>query len=102
MLVAQTCGRSSISASVCYPYVMCFNDRFRLILSLFFICRYGFGREGKPELQIGPNKTLLYEVTLRDFKKVNLVWTKKEDSRLPLSVSIYINLDIYLDDDIVM
>lgn len=33
-------------------------------------CRYGYGKEGKPELEIGPNAELLYEVTLKDFQKV--------------------------------
>lgn len=44
-----------------------------LILSYsvyFMICRYGYGKEGKPEYNIGSNAELLYEVTLKDFEKV--------------------------------
>lgn len=46
--------------------------------------RYGYGKEGKPELEIGPNTELLYEVTLKDFEKVN-----KRTSILILILSSY-------------
>ncbi|XP_017334934.1 peptidyl-prolyl cis-trans isomerase FKBP5 isoform X2 [Ictalurus punctatus] len=36
---------------------------------LYLKPKYGYGKEGKPELDIGPNAELLYEVTLKDFQK---------------------------------
>ncbi|XP_053493076.1 peptidyl-prolyl cis-trans isomerase FKBP5 isoform X3 [Ictalurus furcatus] len=36
---------------------------------LYLNPKYGYGKEGKPELDIGPNAELLYEVTLKDFQK---------------------------------
>ncbi|KAJ3601859.1 hypothetical protein NHX12_029621 [Muraenolepis orangiensis] len=50
--------------------------------------KYGFGREGKPELQIGPNKDLLYEVTLRDFKKAKESWEMDLKEKLELSAEV--------------
>lgn len=32
--------------------------------------RYGYGKEGKKEYDIGSNAELVYEVTLKDFEKV--------------------------------
>lgn len=32
--------------------------------------RYGFGSEGSVEYKIGPDKDLVYDVTLKDFKQV--------------------------------
>ncbi|XP_030214770.1 peptidyl-prolyl cis-trans isomerase FKBP5 isoform X5 [Gadus morhua] len=50
--------------------------------------KYGFGREGKPELKIGPNKDMLYEVTLRDFKKAKESWEMDLKEKLELSVEV--------------
>ena len=40
---------------------------------VFVVCchRYGFGSEGKPEYKIGPDKDIIYEVTLNDFQRVS-------------------------------
>lgn len=38
---------------------------------LFSIYRYAFGNEGKPEYKVGPDKDVVYEVTLKNFKRVS-------------------------------
>lgn len=59
-----------------------FNSLFIVLLSsiitrlmLCRVCpclyRYGFGSEGKPEYKIGPDKDIIYEVTLKDFQRVS-------------------------------
>ncbi|KAG7272939.1 hypothetical protein CRUP_020182 [Coryphaenoides rupestris] len=50
--------------------------------------KYGFGREGKPELEIGPNKDVLYEVTLRDFIKAKESWEMDLKEKLELSAEV--------------
>ncbi len=37
---------------------------------LCYAFRYGYGKEGNKEYDIGSNAELLYEVTLKDFEKV--------------------------------
>ncbi|KPP58315.1 hypothetical protein Z043_123871, partial [Scleropages formosus] len=39
---------------------------------LYLKPKYGFGKEGCPNLNIGPNAELMYEVTLHSFQKVSL------------------------------
>ncbi|XP_067359254.1 peptidyl-prolyl cis-trans isomerase FKBP5 isoform X2 [Channa argus] len=36
---------------------------------LYLKPKYGFGSEGKPEYKIGPDKDIVYEVTLKDFNR---------------------------------
>lgn len=59
---------------MCIYYFSCFAV-------VYIFCRYGFGKEGKPEYDVGPNAELLYEVTLKDFQKVrsldlNIIYIK--------------------------
>lgn len=53
-----------------------------VMFSLSFVYRYGFGSEGKPEYKIGPDRDIVYEVTLKHFQRVSLasyyVWTNKQ------------------------
>ncbi|KAK2862043.1 hypothetical protein Q5P01_001576 [Channa striata] len=37
---------------------------------LYLKSKYGFGSEGKPEYKIGPDKDIVYDVILKDFKRV--------------------------------
>ena len=37
--------------------------------------RYGFGSEGKSEYKIGPDKDLVYEVSLKEFQSVSSLST---------------------------
>lgn len=41
---------------------------------LYLIPKYGYGKEGKKEYNIGSNAELLYEVTLKDFEKAKDSW----------------------------
>lgn len=36
-----------------------------------YFSRYGFGSEGNLEYKVGPDKEIVYEVTLKDFKRVS-------------------------------
>ncbi|KAJ8372163.1 hypothetical protein AAFF_G00293800 [Aldrovandia affinis] len=55
---------------------------------LYLKPRYGFGREGKPEFDIGPNADLIYEVTLKDFEKSKESWEMDVKEKLDLAVMI--------------
>lgn len=46
-------------------------NRLMLCHAFSFCHRYGFGSEGKPEYKIGPDKDIIYEVTLKDFQRVS-------------------------------
>ncbi|KAM3877715.1 peptidyl-prolyl cis-trans isomerase FKBP5 [Diretmus argenteus] len=52
---------------------------------LYLKPKYGFGREGKPEYKIGPNKDIVYEVTLKDFQKAKESWEMDLNEKLDLA-----------------
>lgn len=47
--------------------------------------KYGFGIEGEPEFKIGPNKEVVYEVTLKDFQKAKESWEMDLKEKLDLA-----------------
>lgn len=51
---------------------LCFTQHLSHQTSVSCDCfdRYGFGVEGRPKYDIGPNADVVYEVTLKDFVKV--------------------------------
>uniref|UniRef100_A0A667X6P9 peptidylprolyl isomerase n=1 Tax=Myripristis murdjan TaxID=586833 RepID=A0A667X6P9_9TELE len=50
--------------------------------------KYGFGREGKPEYKVGPNKDLVYEVTLKDFQRAKESWEMDLNEKLELASGV--------------
>ncbi|KAM9813680.1 peptidyl-prolyl cis-trans isomerase FKBP5 [Neosynchiropus ocellatus] len=55
---------------------------------LYLKPKYGFGSHGKPEFKIGPDKDLVYEVTLKDFKKAKEFWELDLQEKLNLAPEI--------------
>ncbi|XP_017334935.1 peptidyl-prolyl cis-trans isomerase FKBP5 isoform X3 [Ictalurus punctatus] len=55
---------------------------------LYLKPKYGYGKEGKPELDIGPNAELLYEVTLKDFQKAKESWEMDLSEKLEQAVLV--------------
>ncbi|XP_062853958.1 peptidyl-prolyl cis-trans isomerase FKBP5 [Trichomycterus rosablanca] len=55
---------------------------------LYLQPKYGFGKEGKPEYDIGPNAELLYEVTLQDFQKAKESWEMDLNEKLEQAVLV--------------
>ncbi|XP_076870564.1 peptidyl-prolyl cis-trans isomerase FKBP5 isoform X2 [Brachyhypopomus gauderio] len=55
---------------------------------LYLKPKYGFGKEGKPEYNIGPNAELLYEVTLKDFQKAKESWEMDLNDKLDQAVQV--------------
>ncbi|CAN9511806.1 unnamed protein product [Ophioblennius macclurei] len=51
---------------------------------LYLKPKYGFGCEGKPEYKIGPDKDIIYEVTLKDFHKAKETWEMDLTEKLDL------------------
>ncbi|XP_041836329.1 peptidyl-prolyl cis-trans isomerase FKBP5 [Melanotaenia boesemani] len=51
---------------------------------LYLKPKYGFGSEGKPEFKIGPDKEIVYEVTLKDFKRAKESWEMDLSEKLDL------------------
>ncbi|XP_029948704.1 peptidyl-prolyl cis-trans isomerase FKBP5 isoform X2 [Salarias fasciatus] len=51
---------------------------------LYLKPKYGFGSEGKPEYKIGPDKDIIYEVTLKDFRKAKETWEMDLSEKLDL------------------
>ncbi|XP_061641740.1 peptidyl-prolyl cis-trans isomerase FKBP5 [Phyllopteryx taeniolatus] len=49
---------------------------------------YGFGSKGKPEFTIGPDKDIVYEVTLKDFKKAKEPWEMDLLEKLSLALEV--------------
>ncbi|XP_076012589.1 peptidyl-prolyl cis-trans isomerase FKBP5 isoform X2 [Genypterus blacodes] len=49
---------------------------------LYLKPKYGFGREGKPEFKIGPDKDIVYEVTLKDFQRAKESWEMDLNEKL--------------------
>ncbi|XP_061687606.1 peptidyl-prolyl cis-trans isomerase FKBP5 [Syngnathoides biaculeatus] len=55
---------------------------------LYLTKMYGFGRKGNPEFKIGPDKDIVYEVTLKDFKKAKDPWELKLHEKLNLALDV--------------
>ncbi|XP_049589307.1 peptidyl-prolyl cis-trans isomerase FKBP5 [Syngnathus scovelli] len=55
---------------------------------LYLTPKYAFGRKGKPEFQIGPDKDIVYEVTLKDFKRARESWEMDMQEKLRLALEI--------------
>ncbi|CAG5980477.1 peptidyl-prolyl cis-trans isomerase FKBP5 [Menidia menidia] len=55
---------------------------------LYLKPKYGFGSKGKPEYKIGPDKDVLYKVTLRDFKRAKESWEMDLSEKLDLAVGV--------------
>ncbi|KAI5109244.1 peptidyl-prolyl cis-trans isomerase FKBP5 isoform X1, partial [Silurus meridionalis] len=55
---------------------------------LYLKPKYGYGKEGKPELNIGPNAELLYEVALKDFQKAKECWEMDLSEKLEQAVLV--------------
>ncbi|XP_054877989.1 peptidyl-prolyl cis-trans isomerase FKBP5 [Poeciliopsis prolifica] len=51
---------------------------------LYLKPKYGFGDEGKPEYKIGPDKEIVYEVTLKNFKRAKEPWEMDLNEKLDL------------------
>ncbi|XP_034537670.1 peptidyl-prolyl cis-trans isomerase FKBP5 [Notolabrus celidotus] len=55
---------------------------------LYLQPKYGFGSEGKPEYKIGPDQEIIYEVTLKDFKRVKESWEMDLNEKLTLATGV--------------
>ncbi|XP_061583243.1 peptidyl-prolyl cis-trans isomerase FKBP5 [Cololabis saira] len=55
---------------------------------LFLKPKYGFGSEGKPEYNIGPDQDIVYEVTLKDFKRAKESWEMDLNEKLDMSAGV--------------
>uniref|UniRef100_A0A3Q2QQE3 peptidylprolyl isomerase n=1 Tax=Fundulus heteroclitus TaxID=8078 RepID=A0A3Q2QQE3_FUNHE len=49
---------------------------------LYLKPKYGFGSEGKSEYKVGPDKDIVYEVTLKDFKRAKESWEMDVNEKL--------------------
>ncbi|XP_022602392.1 peptidyl-prolyl cis-trans isomerase FKBP5-like isoform X3 [Seriola dumerili] len=50
--------------------------------------KYGFGSEGRPEYKIGPDKDIVYEVTLKDFQRAKESWEMDLNEKLDLAAGV--------------
>lgn len=55
---------------------------------LYLKPKYAFGNEGKPEYKIGPDKDIVYEVTLKNFKRAKESWEMELNEKLDLAVDV--------------
>ncbi|KAG9339282.1 hypothetical protein JZ751_023982 [Albula glossodonta] len=55
---------------------------------LYLKPRYGFGKEGKAEFDVGPNADLVYEVTLKDFQKCKESWEMDVKEKIDVAVKV--------------
>uniref|UniRef100_A0A7N6FCY4 peptidylprolyl isomerase n=1 Tax=Anabas testudineus TaxID=64144 RepID=A0A7N6FCY4_ANATE len=55
---------------------------------LYLKPKYGFGSEGKAEYKIGPDKDVVYEVTLKDFQRAKESWEMDLNEKLDLVVGV--------------
>ncbi|XP_076615292.1 peptidyl-prolyl cis-trans isomerase FKBP5 [Chaetodon auriga] len=55
---------------------------------LYLKPKYGFGSEGKPEYKIGPDKDVVYEVTLKDFTRAKESWEMDLNEKLDLAAGV--------------
>ncbi|KAG7494282.1 peptidyl-prolyl cis-trans isomerase FKBP5-like [Solea senegalensis] len=55
---------------------------------LYLKPKYAFGSEGKPEYKIGPDKDIVYEVVLKDFKRARESWEMTLNEKLDLAAGV--------------
>ncbi|KAM3621263.1 uncharacterized protein V6R79_008607 [Siganus canaliculatus] len=55
---------------------------------LYLQPKYAFGSEGKPEYKIGPDKEVIYEVTLKDFQRAKESWEMDLNEKLDLAGTV--------------
>ncbi|XP_048872470.1 peptidyl-prolyl cis-trans isomerase FKBP5 [Brienomyrus brachyistius] len=55
---------------------------------LYLKPKYGFGKEGRPKMDIGPNAELVYEVTLKSFEKAKEPWEMDLKEKLEQAVLV--------------
>ncbi|XP_057701845.1 peptidyl-prolyl cis-trans isomerase FKBP5 [Corythoichthys intestinalis] len=55
---------------------------------LYLTHKYGFGSKGNQEFKIGPNKDIVYEVTLKDFKRAKDSWEMDLHEKLTRALEI--------------
>ncbi|XP_017263736.1 peptidyl-prolyl cis-trans isomerase FKBP5 [Kryptolebias marmoratus] len=55
---------------------------------LYLTPKYGFGSEGKPEYKVGPDKDVVYEVTLKDFKRAKESWEMDLNEKLEMAAGV--------------
>ncbi|XP_045931494.1 peptidyl-prolyl cis-trans isomerase FKBP5 isoform X1 [Micropterus dolomieu] len=55
---------------------------------LYLKPKYGFGSEGKQEYKIGPDKDIIYEVTLKDFQRAKESWEMDLKEKLDLAPGV--------------
>ncbi|CAJ1050663.1 peptidyl-prolyl cis-trans isomerase FKBP5 [Xyrichtys novacula] len=55
---------------------------------LYLQPKYAFGSEGKPEYKIGPDQEIVYEVTLKEFKRVKESWEMDLNEKLNLALGV--------------
>ncbi|CAK6974210.1 peptidyl-prolyl cis-trans isomerase FKBP5 [Scomber scombrus] len=55
---------------------------------LYLKPKYAFGSEGKTEFKIGPDKDVVYEVTLKDFKRAKESWEMDVHEKLALAAEV--------------
>ncbi|XP_068568252.1 peptidyl-prolyl cis-trans isomerase FKBP5 [Cebidichthys violaceus] len=55
---------------------------------LYLKSKYGFGSEGKPEYKVGPDRDLIYEVTLKSFQRAKETWEMELPEKLDLAAGV--------------
>ncbi|XP_037631863.1 peptidyl-prolyl cis-trans isomerase FKBP5 [Sebastes umbrosus] len=55
---------------------------------LYLKPKYGFGSEGKPEYKIGPDKDIIYEVTLNGFQRAKESWEMDLPEKLDSAAAV--------------
>ncbi|XP_059185299.1 peptidyl-prolyl cis-trans isomerase FKBP5 [Centropristis striata] len=55
---------------------------------LYLKPKYGFGTQGKPEYKIGPDKDIIYEVTLKNFQRAKESWEMDLPEKLDLAATV--------------
>ncbi|KAK9528932.1 hypothetical protein VZT92_013060 [Zoarces viviparus] len=55
---------------------------------LYLKPKYGFGSEGKPEYKVGPDRDLIYEVTLKSFQRAKETWEMELPEKLDLAAGV--------------
>ncbi|XP_054473124.1 peptidyl-prolyl cis-trans isomerase FKBP5 [Anoplopoma fimbria] len=55
---------------------------------LYLKPKYAFGSRGKPEYNIGPDRDIIYEVTLKSFKRAKETWEMALPEKLDLAAGV--------------
>ncbi|KAF7664340.1 hypothetical protein LDENG_00180190 [Lucifuga dentata] len=63
---------------------------------LYLKPKYGFGKEGKPEFKIGPDKDIVYEVTLKDFQRAKESWEMDLNEKLEMAAVVKLKGNQYV------